>query len=143
APRRSSPPPGARRPAAVRATRNPRDVCERATTRQSCHACRTTSPLWRWRANVTFWQSGASRARRVSSAARCRGDEIDDRASDLLAAVFLQKMAGTLDGRVPAAVRARDVGLEDPVGAGGDRVRIAESSQERLVPAVEEPPSPP
>ena len=60
--------------------------------------------------------------------------EGDDRGRELLALVLLEEMARASDGRVGLAVRAWNEPLQDALAAAGDRIPVAERSEEGLVP---------
>jgi len=64
-------------------------------------------------------------------------DELDDDGAEILAGVFLEEVAGALDGGVGLALAAGDEPAHLAVRAGGDRVAVAEGAQERALEAAE------
>src|SRR5580704_146402 len=72
---------------------------------------------------------------------RTLGHEGDDRAGQLLAVRFLDKVARAFDGRVRLVFATRDFSLKQLFRAAGDRIAVPESGQKWLLPLAQHLPS--
>src|SRR5680860_1416662 len=69
-------------------------------------------------------------------------DELDDDPGQLLADVLLEEVTTTREGGVVPALGARNLLAKDPIGAGRDRVGVAERGQERRLEVRQHLPGP-